>query len=229
MEPDRTGELRNTGTVPVLIHDAVKSGPQAGEYNFYLEYNGDVFRPYELPDRAPIELRPGEKLDIRGRFLPGADAGGDNTPRIAQIDFATNAPTAPTVTVAAAGYTVSTDAAGAWMPTTINFGNVDINLSNHPMDFPTRNCLIESTGPTSLLIYSFEFEDPNIGFSYTVESVPQPGQTVTPGVSYQIPSGDSMILHIRFVPSGFGEVETNLVAHTNVGPLPIRLIGEGVR
>lgn len=228
MEPDQYGEIRNQGNIPVLITGVEKRGPQADEFNFFLEYRGQTFRPFELANRAPVELQPGEALVVGGRFFPQAEGGGNSPPRTARIDFITNVAAMPLVTLSAFGETVSSQADGYLLPEVINFGFVNIHASNHPLGFPARNALITSVGQTPLLIQSLELENPNLGFSFGLLEPPPAGTIATPGVLYSIDPGNSMTIQIRFVPAGVGPVETKLVARTNAGRLELRLIGEGV-
>lgn len=217
--PDQFGMIRNVGNIPVLITRAEKGGLHPGEFDIRLEYRNEVFSMYEVANRSPLELRVGEALIVGGRFFPQAEAGANDLPREAWIDFYTNAPRAPKVSLFARGHTVASQARGLASPSMINFGNVDVHASNRPSGFPLppRNAIIESTGQTPLIIQSLALEDPNLGFGFSG------------GAQYQIEPGDSMIIHqIRFIPQDLGPVETKLIARTNAGELEIRLFGVGV-
>ena len=171
----------------------------------------------------------GETLVVGGRFFPQAEAGINDLPREAWIDFYTNDRWARKVFLFAWGHTVQSQAAGDWLPPTINFGFVDIHLSNDPLGFPTTNALIESHGLTPLLIQALVFEDDNLGFSWSLlELAAGDRELLGIGQLYQIDPGDSMLIQVRFVPQNVGPVETRLIAQTNAGQLQVRLLGEGV-
>lgn len=229
LEPSRYGAIRNDGNVPVLLTRAERGGPHVGEYNFLLEYRGDIFQHWEVVDRAPLVLNPGETLVVGGRFFPQVDAGPQDAPRLAWVDFETNASLFPTVRVEAAGHTIPANALGAMVPAEVNFGLVDVDASNYPLGFPTRNVLLVSSGDTPLLIDSLALDDGGVGFSFVIRD---PGrlqpEPLTPGVLYQIEEGDAMIIEVRFVPAGVGPVETRLRALTNAGPLEAHVLGDGI-
>jgi hypothetical protein len=140
LEPHRYGAIRNAGNVPILLTRAERGGPQADEFNFLLDYRRDIFRELALVNRAPIVLNPGETLLIGGRFFPQVEVGPNDPPRVAWVDFETNAPPFPTVRVQAEGRTVPEQAHGAVLPAAINFGFVNVDASNHPLGFPTEEC-----------------------------------------------------------------------------------------
>ncbi len=229
LEPDQYGAIRNLGNVPILFTRAGRGGPQAGEFNFLLEYQGDVFFEVELANRAPLVLNPGETLLIGGRFFPQADAGPNDPPRSAWVEFETNSPRFPILRVEAEGRTIAEQPQGAMLPAVVNFGIVGLDASNHPLGFPTRNVLLISNGQTPLLVQSLVLDDPARGFTFGIRDLGRvEPQTMTSGILYQVEPGDTMVIEVRFVPENPGPVETRLVALTNAGRLETRLLGDGI-
>ncbi len=223
--PSRPGALRNVGNIPVLITGAQKGGPQAREFDIRLEYRGEVFQVPDLPGRAPLVLAPGEALVVGGRFFPQAEAGPEDRPRSAFVDFETNHPQTPVVRVDVSGRTEPSQPGGQWLPPQINFGFVPVT-TGAPR---TRNALLESFGQTPLLVQSLALEDENLGLDWGIlQAGPTGEEEGGVGALYQIDSGDAMIIQVRFRPNGVGFVETILVAQTNAGRLELRLLAEGV-
>ena len=48
-------------------------------------------------------------------------------------------------------------------------------------------------------------------------------------MTYQIDPATDMVLQLSFAPVREGEVQTQLVAQTNAGPIVLTLVGTGVR
>src|SRR5262249_5583265 len=65
--PSQYGIVRNVGPVPAFISRVEKSGPHPGEFDIRLEHRGLVISMYDVPNRGPLELRPGEVLVVGGR------------------------------------------------------------------------------------------------------------------------------------------------------------------
>jgi hypothetical protein len=215
--PAQVGAVRNVGNVPGLIVSARKDGANGGDFDVHLGYRDAVFRLDRLAARAPLVLEPGETLLVGGRFYPQAEAGPNDPPRVAWVDFDTNQ-AAATVRVEISGRTVPSDAQASWAPDRINFGYVPVTTGR----IWTRNALFESFGQTPLLIESLEIEDQTLGFDWGIFEE-------YASLHYQLYPGDAMIVQISYRPVGAGPVSTRLIARTNAGALALELSAEAVQ
>jgi hypothetical protein len=226
--PDQPGAIRNLGNVPVLLITAVRGGPNADEFNFLIEYEGDVFTEDELAARGPLTLYPGQTLTIGGRFFPQADARPGHPPRTAWLDVTTNIPQYPSIRVLAEGNTVPQDARGTMLPSVINFGSLSVIPGNRPYGSSRRNVLVISDGSTPLLAQSPTLSSPIQSITVGIRDPGRRPDVLTPGAPYQIEPGGSLTIDIHFDPTTIGVIETNLMVETNAGRLETRIFGEGI-
>lgn len=231
-EPTQFGIIKNLGNLPILITGAEIRGTDARSFYVLLtgipgshpinrasrNYRNDyVITPlYELPNRGPILIAPGDYLAIGGSFLPERE--GEHN---AWIEVRTNTPQSP-IQIQLTGNTMDSQAIGNMVPDSYDLGRVSIGSSY------SRNALITSDGPTPLLITSLKLErDPRdidaLGFSIS-------GTRIIEGVTRkQVQPGHSLPFVITYRPLQTGRASTTLVAETNAGTLRMSIRAEGVR
>ena len=218
------GWIENGGDGSVSITEAAqRTGGDEAFFGYRFFWRGLELSADELQARLPIQLRPGERLQIRARYTPDRTAGIPGARRVhhSTLRLATNSPAYPQVLFNTDGATLAGTASARWDPESVTFGRRAPRRPRDPglddgtdasevLQPRTKSALLVSTGQMPLCLRDLRLEHPNLGFSFRLLPLIEPEV-----------SGVEITCLAQAVDGCHGS--THLIAETNAGQvrLPI--------
>jgi hypothetical protein len=209
------GMLENTGRDALWIDDLRKGTTPADRYFEYLfqlsrqpmESGGTpapglvVLNEQQFRERMPLMLRPGERIEILGRYTPDVPTG--TLPHMGSMEFRVRSGVTNNIQVFAIGTATAAAPGGEWRPDSLVFPA--LTLRGEPPQ--SQVAMLRTTGRTPLALRRLYLEDETLGYRFEVLTQVEPDLLpvrVTCGTTAASCRG-----------------RTRLVAETNAGTIPI--------